>query len=99
MDIGTLPTAGCQSLMHSPKMATVQYLSGDCNSAFKWIGKPIYDYLHNRVLLRQRSGLDVKTAKTRVEVNDLTAGIEQAPLAGAGQMLLHGSKVYDSPPT
>jgi hypothetical protein len=26
-------------------------------------------------------------------VGDLTAGIEQAPLAGAGQMLLRGSKV------
>jgi hypothetical protein len=25
MDIGTLPTGGCQSLMHGPKIATVQY--------------------------------------------------------------------------
>jgi hypothetical protein len=43
--------------MHDPKMATVQYFKWDCNSSFKWIGKPVYDYLHNRVLLTSDQGL------------------------------------------
>jgi hypothetical protein len=38
-----------------------------------------------------------KLEKRGIEVGDLTAGIEQAPLADAGQMLLCGSKVPTRP--
>jgi hypothetical protein len=43
--------------MHEPKMATVQYFKWGLQLFFKWIGKPVYDYLHNRVLLTSDQGL------------------------------------------
>jgi hypothetical protein len=98
MDIGTLPTGGCQSLMRGPEMATMQY--------FKWGLKLLFqaDRKAGLSLSTQQNfaatviRLMSKPRKRGSKWADLTAGIEQARPAGAGEMLVRGSKAYYSPP-